>query len=353
YTVSDGNGGEIQGTVQIAVNTVNHAPMAAPDSASTTEGSSVTTGNVLVNDSDPDGDSLSISGADSQSAEGGTVVNNGDGTFTYTPPAGFSGADSFTYTVSDGNGAEAQGTVSVTVTKVIPVNNPPVAMADAVTTQQDTSVTTGDVLANDSDPDGDSVTVSGVDSQSAQGGIVVDNGDGTFTYTPASGYVGSDMFNYMISDGKGGQAQGVVNITVEQATSTNTNPVAVDDTAETEVDTAVTVADVLANDSDADGDVLSITSADSVSEQGGSVDNHGDGSFTYTPPAGFNGEDRFHYTISDGNGGEDQATVTITVNKQDDGDGFWLGSFDLWMLLLLLFPLGYRRYQQVAAANRR
>ena len=345
YTVSDGNGGETRGTVQIAVNTVNHAPMAMADSVSTTEGSPVTTGNVLANDTDPDGDSLSISGADSQSAEGGSVVNNGDGTFTYTPPAGYSGTDGFSYTVSDGNGAEAQGRVNITVTKIVPVNNPPVAMDDSATTQQNTPVTTGDVLANDSDPDGDSVTVSGVDSQSAQGGAVVDNGDGTFTYTPANGYVGSDTFNYMISDGKGGQAQGTVIITVEQATATNTDPVAADDSAETEVDTAVTIADVLANDSDADGDPVIITGADTQSRQGGSVDNHGDGSFTYMPPAGFSGEDSFSYTISDGNGGEDQGTVTITVNKQDDGDGFGLGAFDLWMLLLLLFPLGYRRYQ--------
>ncbi len=342
YTVSDGKGGEARGTVQIAVNTVNEAPQAGADSISTTEGNPVTTGNVLANDTDPDGDSLSVSGVDGRSAQGGTVVDNGDGTFTYTPPAGFSGTDSFAYTVSDGKGGEAQGTVNVTVTKVVPINNPPVAENDSATTMQDTPVTIA-VLANDSDPDGDTVTVKGVDETSAQGGSVVDNGDGSFTYTPVAGYAGSDSFNYMIGDGKGGQAQGRVDITVERAASGNEAPQAVDDNAATDVDTAVTITDVLANDSDADGDPLSIIAVDSESAQGGSVVDNGDGSFTYTPPTGYSGADTFTYTISDGNGGEATGTVTISVG---DGDGVWQGALDPWMLLLLLLPLGYRRFRR-------
>ncbi len=346
YTVSDGNGGEAQGTVQIAVNTVNHAPVANPDSVTTTEGEAVTTGNVLANDTDPDGDTLTISGADSRSAQGGTVVNNGDGTFTYTPPAGFSGNDSFRYTVSDGNGAEAQGVVNITVTKVVPVNNPPMAGEDSVTTQQDVPVTITDLLANDTDPDGDSLSISGVDERSAQGGTVVNNGDGTVTYTPPAGYVGNDSFGYLISDGRGGQAQGLVRVTIEEvAPPANRAPVANDDDAETEMDTPVTIMDVLANDTDPDGDALTLVAADTQSEQGGVVENHGDGSFTYTPPAGFTGEDRFYYVISDGNGAESRGAVIITVKEQqDDGDGIGLGAMDLWLLMSLLIPLGYRRY---------
>ncbi len=120
----------------------------------------------------------------------------------------------------------------------------------------------------------------------------------------------------------------------------NTAPVAANDSAQTEVDSAVTI-DVLANDSDADGDPLSVIGADSRSANGGVVENLGDGRFTYTPPAGFVGEDSFQYTISDGNGGEDSATVTIAVEEAADGESLWLGSLDLWMLLMLL-PFGYR-----------
>ncbi len=324
----------------------NSPPQAVDDTVTTDEDTPVTTGNVLANDTDPDGDTLTISGADSRSAQGGTVVNNGDGTFTYTPPVGFSGSDSFRYTVSDGNGAEAQGVVNITVTKVVPVNNPPMAGEDSVTTQQDVPVTITDLLANDTDPDGDSLSISGVDERSAQGGTVVNNGDGTVTYTPPAGYVGNDSFGYLISDGRGGQAQGLVRVTIEEvAPPANRAPVANDDDAETEMDTPVTIMDVLANDTDPDGDALTLVAADTQSEQGGVVENHGDGSFTYTPPAGFTGEDRFYYVISDGNGAESQGAVIITVKEQqDDGDGIGLGAMDLWLLMLLLIPLGYRRY---------
>lgn len=96
--------------------TGNRAPLAQDDSFETGEGRKLTTGNVLANDSDPDGDSITISAADTRSAQGGDVADNGDGTFTYTPPAGFSGGDSFTYHISDGKGGGAQATVHITVT---------------------------------------------------------------------------------------------------------------------------------------------------------------------------------------------------------------------------------------------
>jgi len=172
-TVSADSAGSIVNTATVSANEVeadstdntdsettlikaNAPPQAVDDTVITDEDTPVTTGNVLANDTDPDGDILSVSGADSRSAQGGTVVNNGDGTFTYTPPAGFDGSDSFVYTVSDGNGGEDQGTVRITVNAV---NPPPVAVDDAVTTDEDTPVTTGNVLANDTDPDGDTLSM--------------------------------------------------------------------------------------------------------------------------------------------------------------------------------------------------
>ena len=313
--MSDGNGGSDTGTVSITVTAVNDAPVAADDGPfATAEDTAVTTTSVLANDTDVDGDVLSVSGADAVSVGGGSVMNNGDGTFTYTPALNFNGADSFDYTVSDGNGGSDTGTVSITVTAV---NDAPVAADDGpFATAEDTAVTTTSVLANDTDVDGDVLSVSGADAVSVGGGSVMNNGDGTFTYTPALNFNGADSFDYTVSDGNGGSDTGTVSITV---TAVNDAPVAADDgpfaTAE---DTAVTTTSVLANDTDVDGDVLSVSGADAVSVGGGSVMNNGDGTFTYTPALNFNGADSFDYTVSDGNGGSDTGTVSITVTAVND-----------------------------------
>jgi len=103
------------------------------------------------------------------------------------------------------------------------VNNNPVANGDAATTKQDTPVITGDVLANDTDADGDSLTVSAADAISTKGGTVVNNGNGTFTYTPKTGFTGIDTFTYTVSDIKGGTATGTVTVTVQSDTRGNGN----------------------------------------------------------------------------------------------------------------------------------
>ena len=131
------------------------------------------------------------------------------------------------------------------------VNDGPVAVNDAVTTAEDTAVSVA-VLANDTDLDGDSVTVTAV-SAPAHGTAAV-NADGTITYTPAANYNGADSFSYTIGDGNGGTATATVSVTV---TAANDAPVAADDTATTAEDTPVTIA-VLANDTDPDGDTLSV-----------------------------------------------------------------------------------------------
>ena len=315
YTVSDGNGGTDRGTVTITVNPLPDDPVANADTDVTDEDTVLTTTNVLANDTDADGDSLSVSAVDATSTEGGSVTDNGDGTFDYTPAADFNGSDSFNYTINDGTGRSAQGTVTITVNAV---NDDPVAADDARITSQDTSVTTGNVLSNDSDVDGDTLTVSAVDATSTEGGSVTDNGDGTFDYTPPTGFSGEDSFTYTVSDGNGGSDQGTVNVTVSTGTATNVDPVAGSDTVTTDEDTLVTTASVLTNDTDANGDTLSVSAVDAASSEGGDVVDNGDGTFDYTPPADFNGSDSFVYTVSDGNGGSDQGTVTITVNAVND-----------------------------------
>ncbi|XOB65557.1 retention module-containing protein [Deferribacteres bacterium DY0037] len=303
YTVSDGKGGTDTATVNLTVNPVNDNPVAVDDIVTLDE-DAATVINVLDNDSDLDGDDLTVSIA--TQPEHGTVVVNSDGTVTYTPAADYNGTDSFTYTVSDGKGGTDTATVNLTVN---PVNDNPVAVDDIVTLDED-AATVINVLDNDSDLDGDDLTVS-IATQPEHGTVVV-NSDGTVTYTPAADYNGTDSFTYTVSDGKGGTDTATVNLTVNPV---NDNPVAVDDIVTLDED-AATVINVLSNDSDLDGDELTVSIA--TQPEHGTVVVNSDGTVTYTPAADYNGTDSFTYTVSDGKGGTDTATVNLTVNPVND-----------------------------------
>src|SRR5205085_2408124 len=158
------------------------------------------------------------------------------------PAANYHGPDSFTYTIGDGHGGSDTATVSVTVTSV---NDAPVAVDDTLTTAEDAAGTV-DVLANDSDADGDTVTL--IRLATPAHGALTFGSAGSITYTPAAGYVGADSFDYVVIDGHGGSDGATVSITV---TATNHAPVAVDDTLTTDEGVAGST-DVLANDTDAD-----------------------------------------------------------------------------------------------------
>ncbi len=183
----------------------NNPPVAVDDSASTAEDTSVTVA-VLANDSDPDGDTVSLSSVGTPA--NGSATNNGDGTVTYDPNANFNGTDTFTYTIGDGRGGSDTGTVTVTVS---PTGDPPQAFDDSATTAENTSVTVN-VLANDHDPDGDPLSVTG--ATNPPNGSAVVNPDKTITYTPDSGFAGIDSFDYTISDGTGGSDTATVTIQV-------------------------------------------------------------------------------------------------------------------------------------------
>jgi hypothetical protein len=189
----------------------NQAPVAGDDSANTDEDIGITI-DVLSNDSDADGDPIVISSVTEPVS--GTAVENNDGTITYTPDANFNGTDSFTYTIDDGNGGTDTATVTVTVN---PVADPPDAVDDAESTTVDTVVTI-DVLANDSDPDGDALAVIDVTAPVNGTAEAVDSdADGVLdsvTYTPASDFIGTDSFTYTVSDGNGGTATATVTVDV-------------------------------------------------------------------------------------------------------------------------------------------
>ena len=186
-----------------------------------------------------------------------------------------------------------------------PVNTPPIAVDDASAIDEDKSLTIDKaaLLSNDSDPDGDMLSITGFGTPG--NGTLVDNGDGTLTYTPKLNFNGPDTFTYTISDGNGGTDTATVTVDVIAQPDA---PVAVDDAANT-VETADVDVFVLKNDSDADNDPLTITMV--TQPASGSVTNH-ETYVTFTPAA--TGTYTFDYTISDGNGGIDTATVEVTVS---------------------------------------
>ncbi|MBQ4827631.1 tandem-95 repeat protein, partial [Leisingera sp. HS039] len=308
YTVSDGQGGTAVATVTVTVAPAPDAPAAQDDAASGEQDGPIQI-DVLANDSDADGDALSIDVSGSVPAHGQVAVSNGQ--ITYTPDPGFTGADSFSYAVSDGT---ASSTATVTVT-VYETNAAPVAAPDAGTAPEDQAVAI-DVLANDSDANGDPLTVtaltSAFDDPGTAGVTETEHGSvtlsgGVATYTPDADFNGADSFGYTLSDGKESSA-GTVSVTVQPV---NDAPVAQDDAAATDPDAAVSI-DVLANDSDADGDALSLDVSGSAPANG-SVALAG-GEILYTPDPGYIGQDSFSYAVSDGSESR-TATVTVTVGS--------------------------------------
>ncbi|MEZ6061200.1 MAG: Ig-like domain-containing protein [Planctomycetaceae bacterium] len=303
YVANDGLGDSDPAAVTITVHPVNDVPVAAPDDATTDEDTSVVI-DVLANDFDVDGDDLTVDPQEGPS--NGTIVINEDGTITYTPDENFNGEDSFTYLIGDGQAVSEVVTVTITVN---PVNDAPVAGDDESETDEDTSVVI-DLLANDNDVDGDELTV-GITGGPVNG-TLTENEDGTFTYTPAENYFGTDTITYTVTDGELLSNEATVTITVNPV---NDAPEAFDDAAETEEDAPVNI-DVNDNDLDVENDILSPVIV--TQPANGSVVVEEDGTLTYTPNPDFNGTDTFTYAASDGELESEPATVAVTVNSVND-----------------------------------
>ncbi|WP_299443583.1 Ig-like domain-containing protein [uncultured Phycicoccus sp.] len=205
YTMSDGNGETASAAVTITITAVNDDPVAVADTISLPEDSIDAPLDLLGNDGDVDGDTVSITAV--TSAVNGTLTEQSPGVWTYTPDEDWNGTESLGYAISDGNGGTDTGVATVTVT---PVNDAPVTGPDAyaITTVQTLTTTAADgVLANDSDVDGDTLTVTGDDSL-----LIVINPDGSFTYTGV--LPTTEVVTYTVSDGNGGTATGTMTITV-------------------------------------------------------------------------------------------------------------------------------------------
>ncbi|WP_318454451.1 retention module-containing protein [Photobacterium leiognathi] len=332
YTVTDGTSEE-HGHSTVIVTPVNDAPVANPDSFTTNEDTSITV-DLIKNDSDVDGDKLTIKEINGTSLTGGeqtVVVDNGkiviadDGSMTFIPSDNYHGDVTVPYTITDGD-KTATSTVTIHVT---PVNDAPVANPDGFVTDEDTSITV-DLTKNDHDVDGDKLTIKEINGTSLTGGeqtVVVDNGkiviadDGGMTFIPSDNYHGDVTVPYTITDGDK-TATSTVTIHV---TPINDAPVANPDSFTTDEDTSITV-NLTKNDSDVDGDKLTVKEINGTSLTGGEqtvvVDNgkiviaH-DGGMTFVPSDNYHGDVTVPYTITDGDK-TSTSTVTIHVTPIND-----------------------------------
>lgn len=285
----------------------NQPPVAVDDSATTRDAIPVVI-DVLANDSDPDGDPIRVvlGSPILTPPSHGSAVRRSDREIEYTPNAGFLGTDTFLYRIGDGAATHAAW-VSVAVTS----NRAPVAVDDRRSTARDQPITI-DVTANDFDPDGDPIrVVLGTPILAPPShGMATRVSDTSIAYSPSSGFRGTDAFQYRIGDG-GKVHSAWVTVRVD-----NHAPVAVQDMATTH--TSPVTIDVVANDTDLDGDTVTLIKGQAISQH----PSHGwairasDQTITYTPNAGFFGTDTVRYIATDSWGAVAIGTLTIDVTNR-------------------------------------
>ena len=297
FKVNDGTADSALTTVAITISPANDPPVANNIEITAMEDMPTP---VLLAGIDPDGDSLTYSIVTKPS--NGTL-NGTEPNMSYTPNTNFNGLDSFTFRVSDGTLNSIPGTVSLVMN---PVDDPPVANAGNVTVPEDTVT---HIMLTGSDPDGDPLTYS-VLRAPTHGKL-----SGTapnLIYTPDPNFSWLDSFTFRVSDGKADSVPATVMISVAPV---NDPPTAKDDKIVTQEDTPATI-DVLANDTEVDNELITISEI--TQGKGGSVTINNDGMLTYTPKANFSGTDTFTYTVTDRAGEKDTAKVTVEVSGAND-----------------------------------
>ncbi|MCD2150797.1 tandem-95 repeat protein [Vibrio parahaemolyticus] len=301
YTLTDGALTD-QATVNVTVNAVNDTPVVESNLADQTLAEDFTPYTIDLNTAFSDVDNVDGELTFSVSGNSNVLVSIENGIATISPTADWNGSETLTFTATDPSGESISQTVNFTVAPVADI------VADKATVVEDTP-TIIKVLGNDTF-EGDGKVVSLDANNGPANGTVSINPDGSVTYTPNDNYVGKDTFTYIVTSGGVSESTTVeVNVT-----PVNDAPVAKDDIATTQEDTAVTI-DVLPNDTDVDGDKLSIESV-SVPKEQGTVEVV-DGKLVFTPAENFNGDAEITYTVTDG-ALTDQATVKVTVNAVND-----------------------------------
>jgi large repetitive protein len=337
YTVNDSNGATSNvATLSVTINAVNDAPVAVNNASSTNEDTPVTLTNIAANDTDVDG-TVDPTTIDLDPATAGiqTTFTNASGAWsvnpagdvTFTPALNFNGTATLSYTVKDNSGAVSNS--AILSINVAPINDAPVAINNAESTNEDTPVTITNIAANDTDVDG-TVDPTTIDLDPATAGIQTTftnasgawsvNATGDVTFTPALNFNGTASIPYTVNDNNGKVSNvGTISVNVNPV---NDAPVAVNDSGNTTINTATTVV-VTSNDTDADGTV-GVASVDLDPATAGiqatftntsgtwRVDNAG--VVTFTPALNFTGAATTTYTVNDNNGATSNiATITINV----------------------------------------
>ncbi len=324
YEATDGTNTDIA-TVTVTVNPATNTEPSAIDDERRTDLNTAVTVNVLTNDTDPENDPLTIENFDETSANGGIIEPSEEGqALVYTPPQGFVGTDTFTYTINDGQGGTDTATVTINVTDE---QLKPEAVDDRATTQQNAEVSIN-VVANDLDPENDPLNINSFDQTSANGGTVAASEDGqSLVYTPASGFIGVDTFVYQVTDGTNTDIA-TVTVNVEAANEVeNQPPTATDENVNTPFQTPVTF-NLSDNVSDPDGNIdLSTIDFDLTTPEinrqltlsQGTLTVNNQGQATFTPVGGFTGVVSIPYTVADDLGATSQpANISITVNPDSN-----------------------------------
>lgn len=327
-TISDGgpndddgiaNGAIVDPSGLAVVASDNRRPVANDDDVVFTSDSDNVV-DVLLNDTDPDNDVLTLLSAN---AYVGTIeiVNN---ELVYVKPDAFSGVDTVLYAISDGRGGSAFAIATLSVD----VNNAPQAQNDTAQTDNLTALSIN-VLANDTDADGDALTLVSATADAGQVDIV----GNAITFTPKVGFTGSATISYRIEDARKSISDAIVTVSVTE--KVNQAPVVQSDRAETTIGKPITI-DVIGNDTDIDGDALTVVSVTATQGEATIQSNK----VRYVPPAGFVGSVIVTYVVSDGIN-ETEGRLTISVYKLFKSEG---GSFSALFILLLLIVLACRLY---------
>ncbi|MGC8711298.1 MAG: Ig-like domain-containing protein, partial [Leptodesmis sp.] len=297
-------------TVTITVTPVNQPPVAVNDSYTTGSSGSllITAPGILANDTDID--SSNLSAVLVSSPVNGTLNLNSNGSFTYVPRAGFTGTDSFTYRANDGS-LSSLNTATVNISVTLTPNQLPVANGDTFTTPANSTLTVGNVLTNDTDPDNNTPLTASLLVGPANAATFTLNPNGTFTYIPLANFTGNDTFTYVARDSLGGTSTPA---TVTFSVTPGAAPTANNDTLSVNAGSSLNISapGILGNDTDPLGRPLSATVVSTVTN--GTLSLAPTGALIYTPNAGFFGSDRFTYVATDGTGTSNTATVSIRVN---------------------------------------